>query len=104
MFEAKISSYRGRIKGSTPLNRVASSKLSDSVEFSVPVFASVVVIAARELDEHRGLVADRSGVVAGRQQHHGPELGLAAVVHADVEPGRRGGAPRAGARSCRFRA
>ena len=67
--KADDPSYRGRIKRSAPLNRVASSKLSDSVEFSVPVFASVVVIATGEFDEHARLIAHRPRIVTRWQQH-----------------------------------
>jgi hypothetical protein len=62
--------HRGRIKRSAPTNRVVSSKLSNSVEFSVPVFAGVVVIATGEFDEHARLIADRPRIVPRWQQHH----------------------------------
>jgi len=31
---------------------------------------AVVVIAARELDKHARFVADRPGIMAGRQKHY----------------------------------
>ena len=40
------------------------------VEFSVSVFASVVVIAAGEFDEHARLIAHGPRIVTRWQQHH----------------------------------
>ena len=54
----------------SPTKRFCSSKLSDSVEFSVPVFAGIVVIATGEFDEHARLIARRPRIVTRWQQHH----------------------------------
>jgi hypothetical protein len=53
-----------------PTKRFCSSKLSDRAEFSVPVFAGVVVIATGEFDEHARLIAHRPRIVTRWQQHH----------------------------------
>ena len=42
---------------------------SNVVEFSVPVLASVVVVATGEFDKHAGLITYRPRIVTRWQQH-----------------------------------
>jgi hypothetical protein len=62
------ASRRGRIKRSAPLSSVSAATFK-VIEFSVPVFASVVVIAAGEFDEDARLIAHRPRIVTRWQQH-----------------------------------
>jgi hypothetical protein len=52
-----------------PQSAVFQRQRVRAVEFSVPVFAGVVVIATREFDEHARLVAHRPRIVTRWQQH-----------------------------------
>jgi hypothetical protein len=52
-----------------PQSAVFQQQRVRAVEFSVPVFAGVVVIATREFDEHARLVAHRPRIVTRWQQH-----------------------------------
>jgi hypothetical protein len=59
---------RGRIKRSAPLSSFSAATFN-LVEFSVPVFAGVVVIATGEFDEDARLIAHRPRIVTRWQQH-----------------------------------
>ena len=62
-----------------------------AVEFSVPVFAGIVVIATGEFDEHARLIPHGPRIVTRWQQHHIilREVLLRAIVHHDPKGSRK---------------
>jgi hypothetical protein len=62
-----VAICRGR-KRNAPLSSFSAATFN-LVEFSVPVFARVVVIAAGEFDEHARLIPHRPRIVTRWQQH-----------------------------------